>query len=130
MTHDARIVCTTFIVPSHKFDWVAIELIDNYENYCDSYVLIDDVSILPGCSNERSSIAGVKGVCCNNIHSELMPLIFYGLKNLTHFMIRIYSITGSLIGTPINITNPPDIIAWVRKNIVLNCHLQFNMNMN
>lgn len=106
---------TNFIAPNDNYDWIAIEL-SEFPAFCDAYILIDDIVIAEGCINGCSSTAGTFNISTNGSHSATVPFTVFGLKNISHVKLEIITSIGQQIIRTIEISNPPDKIAWNGKN--------------
>ncbi|HET6245072.1 MAG: hypothetical protein H0V01_10420 [Bacteroidetes bacterium] len=119
----------TFKAPSdaESYDWVVIELSDQESN-CDTYILIDDVSITMDC-DDCSRTSGCMNPSTNDVHwacsaeaTNCAPnnyLKFWNLDNVKKAELYIYNVNSALISSSVvksenGITNP---IYWDGKNI-------------
>jgi hypothetical protein len=84
----------TFIAPESSFDWLVIELEDNADN-CDTYILIDDVTISLDCET-CSRTSGCIEPISNNVH-DIGGNWFRvnNLQNVFKAELYIYDISGT-----------------------------------
>lgn len=107
-TGNWHVVINSFNVSQSNYDYIGFELIDNE---CNAYVLIDDISLMPSCTNGCSSTAGTKSVCASSFINETTPFYLYGLKNLTNVKLIIYTGNANEL-TVLNVDYPQEVIAW------------------
>ncbi len=102
--------------PPAGYNWFAMEIRNknNSLSYnCNrSYVLIDEVTLIPGCINGCSSTAGLKSVCGSNNINSVSPFYLWGLKDITHVDFHIYNDIREYLGLAFSIDNPQEKIAW------------------
>jgi len=99
-------------IDEDNYDWIGFEFKDVT---CDGYILIDDISLEPGCISENcSSTAGILNIITTNIHSNDHPFTVIGLENINKIKIEIWTVLGTEIWEK-TIINPQYKVAWNGK---------------
>ena len=96
---------------NRNYDWIAIELTD-MNDYCEQYLLLDDVELYEGCTNGCSSTDGAININTTNYHTDTNPFTVSGLKNISVVEFMVYPYGGQYPIWSKTVNNPPDKLAW------------------
>ncbi|MBU1720428.1 MAG: PKD domain-containing protein, partial [Bacteroidetes bacterium] len=108
-----------FSAPDESYDWIAIEVVEKDHHYdCQpSYILFDDVSIMPYCENTCSCTDGLLGICApSNWINSGSYCKFEGFGNVSYAKIWVVDLDGRLVHTIFDGSFPQSTIGWDGRN--------------